>query len=270
MQTRPLLISIFIILLMVFAVPACTSAQVTPDVPPTATVSLTSSPGPTAAATGILNYALSWQTDSVTFLPDGGWQLTTNLGYDVIVERGYITNFRIEMLECETETSALDWLRPATVLAGHPSDGPSETRTAQDLVENIANPTPQSMASLPVSLASWCNLHYLAGPASDIALNLPTDIDQRGNSIWIVGQYKAPDSDTWQPFEATSTEGFGNLLTLNDGAGVKLGEGVVSIVLTRDLATLFDNADFATLAPDTLGFSVLRQLNDNLHVTINQ
>ncbi len=270
MQKRPLLIAIFLIASIIFVLPACTSVTEFESVTPT-TVTTETAIAPTAEPTGILNYALKWNTEGITHLSDGGWQVTTNLGYEIRVTSGYVTTFRMELVECETtEAAAFSFLFPSPVQAGHPSDGPSETRTSQDTVENLITLPTQSMASLPVSRADWCTLHYLAGPTTDAALNLTDTGGDLGKSIMLIGDYKAPDSEDWIPFTATSEEGFGTFLLAPTDPGIRLGDGVVSIVVTRTASTLFDNIDFGTSSPDTIGFSVLRQLSKSAAITVNQ
>ncbi len=271
MQIRPLLSALFLFGLTVFGLPACTtsveiSEKTPPELPTTDSL-------PTPAPTGILNYVLAWETDDITMLSNGGWQVTTNLGYEVQLHTGYVTTFRMELIECETE-AASGWfpLLPAPVKAGHPSDGPSETRTTQDAVEDLMTLSSQSVASLPVSRADWCTLHYLAGPTTETALNVSgTSETVLGKSILMTGAYKAPNSDTWIDFSATSDEGFGTFMTPPAATSVRLGNGVTSISVSRNAATLFDNIDFANENnSEAIGFAILRQLTGSAAMTVTQ
>ena len=73
-------------------------------------------------------------------------------------------------------------------------------------------------------------------------------------AIVVAGTFHAPGAEVAVPFEAQTSAGFGELTDLGPlpaGAGADL-------ILTRQLATLFDGIDFASADSESIARTVVR------------
>ena len=144
------------------------------------------------------------------------------MGYTVTVERGYVVNYSMQLVECDhdhthEEASILDDLNllPATASAGHGGDGPDPSAIEVGIVESIGAPELTSLGTVETSdLITYCGGHYLIAAGRDHLRDMPADVDMNGISLYVDGFYTAPgasqailfsgadDLRQWQPWPA--------------------------------------------------------------------
>jgi len=231
---------------------------------------------------GISPSAVRWVLDwGAVSNDEQGFTLINDLGYRVRVEAGWIGSWGVTLVECsedEADADADAERRPTTELGvaspwliaeGHASgeDDPSawvfagvESLIEQRTVE--ADP----IASLD---ARYCEVHYLLGPIGETsegfaaAASALAQIDPEaslvGASVLILGSWEPPGGGEPTPFVLRSEQAYGKILAL-DSAAVESAGGEIEVVLTRELASMFDQVDFATAELEDAAWTVLGNL----------
>jgi len=219
---------------------------------------------------GDISYQLDWDLNGAELTSDG-WQITTDLGYEVVIHEGYITSFNASLISCSHSHGLFGWLvemlSPGEVQAGHGGTDDEPSIVNASVVESLTAPSSTVMGTVHVTEPNYCNGFYVLGQAHDLAANLPDDFDMTGNSLYIRGEYIANDG-TATPFTVTTNVGWGTQddLTLpqsDRNIHVAVGNEAITISIQRSLATLFDGIDFETADEITLSHSLLRNLTDN-------
>lgn len=225
---------------------------------------------------GTITYDLSWNTDGVTFTDDG-WQVENNLGYTVEVERGYVVSYSVTANYCPHRhgllANLLGFITPATAFAGHNSEHDVAELTASYNESLIALET-VTLGTVTVNEPSYCEGHYLIASTDTDAATLPDDVDMYATSLYIEGQYIAPDSTTAVPFTIQSPLAWGTIQTLSENDSpdsifhVTIGDTPVVLNFERQLASMFDGVDFSTMDERTQAMTILRALTDQVRMVI--
>ncbi|MCI0710894.1 MAG: hypothetical protein L0154_12100 [Chloroflexi bacterium] len=183
---------------------------------------------------------------------DNGWTVTNDLGVVVTVEKAYLVNFAVQLLECEdhSHTTLLESLLPDTARAGH-GDGINPALVDSSFVEDFAHPDTIEFGKVTVESLAYCEAHYLIARAGSETRFQPEDVDMYGVSLYVEGTYQNVDSDETFPFTAQTHLANGKQLTLHlpDSTmpvHVEVGEERVEILVQRQLDRLFDGIDFTS------------------------
>lgn len=227
---------------------------------------------------GTITYETQWDWGTAT-PTDNGWQVVNNLGYTVMVEKGYIVSYSTQLIYCEHTHSIFDWLgsvfAAAVVHAGHNSSGDADPASVvASMVESLSQPETGIMGTVTVEEPTYCTGHYLAARGSSDGLNMPTDKDMYGVTLYIEGTYQAPDSEIAISFTAETNLANGQMRDLfapddlTNPIHVGIGETPVRIGIVRYLDTLFDDADFATMDSAALGKTILWSMLDDMQMVV--
>ena len=184
---------------------------------------------PTSSNTGqshSLSFTFTWDSQGLSENPGGGWEVHTDLGYTVRWAVGYVVTLRGELVPCDAEGTELDtcaqilgWLTsPSVARAGHGDGEPDPSRTTVGEVESLVDLAPLDVAGPSLDGPAYCTTHYLISRAYGFTNNLPTDIDMIGRSLYIAGEYRAPESETWVPYVASTSVNNGRLASLASAA----------------------------------------------------
>lgn len=219
-------------------------------------------PAPVSPVSGNITYFADWDTSGIETLPDGGWRVTNDLGYEVHVLDGYVVSYRVTSLECSHSHSLFEWLleqlMPAPVKAGHGSEA-DPAMLAAPFIESLVEPESREWGTVTVNEPSYCQGHYLLGKADRNTEGVDQSIE--GTTLFIHGTYSG------QPFTIKTGLAWGHLhdfMQDDRPVHVQIGEETVKIMFTRQLSTLFDGLDFDTFEDDERAHAVLRNLTHHM------
>lgn len=208
------------------------------------------------AMTDNLVYQFAWDRGEAKEA-EQGWTLTNDLNYAITLEDGFVNSAVVQLVPC---VEAVGWWRVGTAYAGHGDSVVDVSRWVGPVVEEVGFPAGRTTPLL-IYNQTYCQAHYLVAP--DHTHNLPT--------LVLSGTYTAPDSQEARPFTIESDLTWGQIIGLNRrGPGsiaLEMGDSV-TVVVQRELGSLFDGIDFQTISDSDLAKAVLRNLTNNTTVII--
>lgn len=228
--------------------------------------------------TGNITYQLQWQWGDAIPLDDG-WMVRNDLGYRVHVTKGYSVAYSTQLLYCEHSHGLFDWVGKifavSVVHAGHNTGDQDPASVLVSLIESLDKPQTSHIGTVTVNEPGYCKAHFLVAPGSDDTPNMPSDKDMFGVSLYIEGTYQSDDMPQAQPFRAQTSLGNGKNLPLiqaddasQKSVHVEIGNTPVKIGIIRQLDSLFDGADFATMDEEELGKAILWQMMADLRIVV--
>lgn len=210
-------------------------------------------------------WTLTWDKARVTPIEEGGWEVSTDLGYRVHVTSGWLVSYSVSLGLCPTgETdsgaSALSRFFRVRSAQAH-EDGNASTidlQHAEDLTGGLEPRVPWS-AAFPAE--RYCRVHWLAG-RGDERVDSPDGVDLYGRSVVLTGTWEREGTrrvlavSTWWPQ--------GYLVDLDPLVVEKApddGEArVAHVTVKRRLGALFDGIDLASATGEVLAGRVLENL----------
>ncbi len=168
----------------------------------------TPAPLPGLELTGV-TWTQSWDSSAVLSTEDANsaetgagraWTTTTDLGFRVTVESGFLVTYSLSLRDCPQP--ALRWSPIGAAVAAHgPTGGP----------EALAHPRVTDLAKLaPVELATYrfgsirkCGVEVLLARADRKTVGIPDGVDLYGRSIALAGRWSRDGVET--PFSWSST-----------------------------------------------------------------
>lgn len=234
----------------------------------------------TPANFSTITYELDWDWGDAVLTSDG-WFVTNDRGYQIHVQRGYLVNRSLELIECAgsdaTGESITDRLRQTLLAqpayASHGTGAHDTSRITTPWVESLTEPVAQTVETVLVTASNYCQLHYLVAPGVETARHLPHEVEMIGVTLWLKGDYLAPGTSTSMPFTIQTNLAWGEaaeLMTPSSESLDTLQRDNVALQLTvrRDLEALFDGVDFETMSDIEQAKTVLRSLTQNTDVII--
>lgn len=208
-------------------------------------------------------YTLTWDTADVTWETQG-WSTTTDLGYVVHVENGWVGSYGLSLVACEdviVRGSDVLWslVGVQSAYAGHSGDEIDPSALVLDQMESLATPIPHQYGPYLFAPDTYCRVHYVMSYAIEEAEAEGRNLT--GSSLWLEGTITSPNGDRW-PLDVQSDVAHGalrDLPQLANLANAALLTEHVEIRVTRALATMFDGIDF-NQEPSDLDFKVLGNL----------
>lgn len=228
-----------------------------------------------------ISYHLAWEWEGARKVEEG-WQVTNDLGYEVHVKQGYLVNRSIELVECPARSTheshgwLLDTFAPTSAYAGHGDDEHDESRISAPYIESLANPASSDLERVLVHQTAYCQAHYLIGEGIETSQNLPAELDMLGLSMFLAGEYKAPDAESATPFTISTELAWGRLTDLMapDSNGslsqtmLTIEGQTVDVTIRRELRSLFDGVDFKTMSATDQAKTVLRSLANSTNIIV--
>lgn len=218
-----------------------------------------------------IRYRLEWSRGRTHPLPDGGWEVTNDLGYRVRLTRGFLVMRDVALVPCDPKpppTLVLDsvrqWLGPRAAWAGHSGMAdPSSTKLAQ--VESLTDLRPRDAGMAHPGAQIYCRAHYLVARADQAAVGLPRDLDMVDQSLFVEGTYQRTVDAVAVRFAIETAIANGVLAELKTApaaAPIRLDSGVQSatIVVRRRLDSMFDGVDFAAMDERRTAREILQNL----------
>lgn len=208
-------------------------------------------------------YALKW--DATGLQRDGSLTLTTDLGYEVQLTRGYAVTYSVSLAPCPQTSTAWTPLGPVTTaVAGHGELADPSTLPAA-LVEDVVGLADQTVGPVTFEAARYCNVHVLLARADDDTTAMPSDVDMDRTSLHLEGQWRK--GGAWTPFELHTAVNWGVLLPLEDVAQGTLSAEVL-VEVTRSPARWFDGLDLATLDANAVARGVVERTLTTASVSV--
>ena len=233
-----------------------------------------------------VSYRLEWDQEGVVPHSGGaGWQTTNDRGYRVHLERGYLVNYSMELVECPKEAleSGTDplwaWFPVQTAWAGHMPTTPNPAAIHTPHIEALHAPVDFEVGSMLLAAQRYCRIHYLVARANRSAVGLPEDVDMVERSLWVRGTYQGAAAATAQPFELATSAANATLTDLfppgrfgSQGAAIVVDTGKedARVVIHRRLKPLFDGVDFDTMPPARIERQVLQNLINQTEITVQR
>lgn len=178
---------------------------------------------------------------------------TTDLGYGVLLEQGYITLASVEIQACPSTSAAIERL-VVSVAQAHTEASP--TRLGEPHVESLlrADLEATDIGELNPPPGGYCLATVHFGPADDDATGLPENVEMVGLTVYLKGTFLAPGEHESQPFEIMSSGAEDAMLTLWEDAtsNASLSLSAESPSGRLDIALLYDGwLDGIHLATET-------------------
>ena len=239
-------------------------------------------PVPTALILGSrMVYTLDWDRTGTTPLPGGsGWRSINDLGFEFEVSQGFLVTNRMELLPCnwgvlddagptDVATVWRDWLIGRRAIAGHPEDAPNSTR-----VRNFAEPIHDAMtvaySTHETEPAAYCRFSYAVARADVATIDKPENPAMTGQSLRLVGRWRAPSDQAWQPFDWSTAIPWGTFwdflyLAPSNGGG----EPIIKVSVTRPLAGIFRGLDPLSQRQEVLGNKAVQNVVTGIRVELH-
>jgi len=226
---------------------------------------------------GMISYALEWDTGDA-ILNDDTIIITREDGAVITLTEAYLVSYRLQLIECEHEHGFFDglferifgWMEPITVYAGHGDDGDSTQMTAS-YIENLINPQRFELGEVIGYEPNYCQLHYLiARPDSEVADTF-TDTDMYATTLHMVGTAELTNGETL-PIEIHSNAANGIIGELTVDGNImhaQISDQALVLTVIRQLDTLFDTVDFATMDSEEQARAIVKQIVNHTIIRID-
>jgi hypothetical protein len=206
---------------------------------------------------------------------DGTLTLTTDLGYQVHLQRAYLVSSSVEVVPCSAvgpppaarpapaAGRVLGWLGRVLIGRAEAHTPGSPTRLGTAFVESLAAPDVRvTLGEIRPPPDRYCRLSYTASPADHDAVGMPSDSAALGNTIYLQGTF-ARGSDAAASFTVASPTPF---TVSADVEPLDLSEGAPppTVVIRKQADHWLDGVDFAT-APARV---IARTVIDNVQRSI--
>ena len=205
----------------------------------------------TGVVVSAATWSLDWNTEGVVFAPEGGFSLTTDLGYEIVIHRGFHVLHGVSLAACPTAPASASWgLSIRSALAHTAEEDPSaiETLFITDLSQKPVLAEIGASAFPPIH---YCRVFSLLARGMAGAFG-PDGEDLSNRSVFFEGTFRRGDVagpisiDTWWPQ--------GKLVDLAEVIEPGIYETAKNeenakfafVTIRVPLGSVFDGIDFAT------------------------
>jgi hypothetical protein len=195
---------------------------------------------------------MAWEESQIESLDAGGWSTTSDLGYRVEVEEGWVLNYLLSLVPCDSEpdTGALAWLGWVFGSPAHADHAPFSDPSLVELsaLEPFDSPRTLNLGPFGFPEQTYCSVYWL------IARGEPGTA-AGGTSLRIRG--------TWQRGTETGAVEIDTdfaLALITDIPPISADQSGLQVTLTRPLSTLFNGIDFAAANPYQQSWDTLSNL----------
>lgn len=226
---------------------------------------------------GIVVSSASWRLDWIT---DGvepgerGWSTTTDLGYRVGLEAGWVLAYSVTLSPCIESTASRSerlWsvIGLGTAYADHPDfDDPSRVETV--LPQSLTSPQAWT-TDTTFEAATYCGLHHLLarGEADSMA---PDGSSAFGYSLRSTVRWAREDREDGLEITTNWANGrdwgWNEVSTEFPEDPTAAASWHADILLARDLGALFDGVELDEASDGEIAWSMLESLLDDATVTV--
>lgn len=186
-------------------------------------------------------YQLDWSAGSQDVY---AFPLENNLGYQISIQKGYLSSYSVRFYPCVDGFSSKISLPISSAFAGH-SDILVAGNWSQPWVENLLG-LEEVVQEKSFAEHVVCSLVYTIARADGSSQNLPIDIDLNNLSLYIEGSWQKDDEAgdfIWESnLPAERVFPLKNCVQ----AGENIHSKSMKIQLTRDISRAFDDIDFVS------------------------
>lgn len=207
------------------------------------------------AGTSRVSYALDWDRSGLN-LEDGAWSVTTDRGFTVRIEAGWLVSYALYLDPCPVASRGVI----AEAVAGHSAVSDPSTLVAAR-VEDLTTFEAVDLGSVDFPAASYCDAIYLIARADSRAAPLPPGEDLDGLSLVLRGAYTAPGGEP-VPFDWETSIAHGASVPL-DAPGTAL-----RVEAVRAPAHWFDGIELAVEPADRVLRDVLINLSNHTELRV--
>lgn len=218
-------------------------------------------------------YRQDWAWGDAAPRPSGpGWSVVTDRGYEVVVERAWLTNYSAALVPCPHEVVEDDggWasLLPGIVSVAYAGDGASidPSTVADAWVEDFATPRRSTLGEAWFAPTDYCRVHVLSAAAPANARH-EADGQPEGVTLMLEGEFRDPTTGRWSSLSLVTSLANGTFIELPDRSS-RDTEGIMEVVLTRRLDTLLDDIEFSSASAVEIEQQVLRNLMRDVTVEV--
>lgn len=214
---------------------------------------------------GDVAYRVSWEWgEAKPISEEGGWMVTNDLGYEIHIQAGKLVTRNLELVPCHAPPSMKPLARlfekfgSLTAYAGHGSMLPNASRISKSFMEDLAKPTDRNVEIRRVRDPDYCQGHFLIARPSGTP---PATTNLAVSGTW------ARDGSEPKPFEIRGATAYGRLKDLV-AASSGLAErqsiiGGVQVEIRRELDSMFNGVDFASMSETAQANRITRSIVDN-------
>lgn len=231
---------------------------------------------------GTLTYRYEWGVEGVQFSPsEGTWSVQTDLGYEVVVERGYVVSASVQLTECEQHAGVMGrfWESLGLIPRARAGHGGRRNPAAitQGVTESLVSLTDREAGSAHALSASYCGVHYLVAPGDAATRFLPENPQMVDRTLYVEGRWRAPGSSEWVAFVVDTSLNWGILTKLyppglyqyeGEERVVDTSKGGALVVVRRNAAWLFDGIDFQGLTEKQLSTRLLNAFFEATEIAV--
>ncbi len=188
----------------------------------------------------------------------GPW--TTNLGYSVTLDEGYLTLSAVELVACRTASRPVPFFGSGVAFA-HLT---STTRLGTPFVQSLLSAPKTMLGRIAPPATTYCGVGVAFGAAEGSAHDLPATPNMIGKTLHLRGV--ATREDESFPFMIETS-----LLSRVDfEAKLDLTErgDQVTIAISRDPKKLFDGIEFSSLFGDSLTNAVVENVRSSISIRL--
>lgn len=220
----------------------------------------------TSLALRAARWQASWLLAGAERFADGGFALTTDEGYRVVIEEAWLVDYSVTLVPCpETESVALRLLGIGIAQAHHGEfEDPSQLEPVA--VEGFEDPkqTAVALGGSTFPGASYCGVHWLLARGDDDSV-APDGSSAWGRAVHLAGTWERGDEAGEIAIDTSLAQGMLRTIDQADLHGV--GDGAV-ITIERHLGTMFDGIDFEVANANATDWAVVSNLVEQATVSI--
>lgn len=202
-----------------------------------------------------VRWVLDWDESGTEEAHPSGWTVESNLGYTVTLEEGWLLTSVVSLVPCDaddtgTHTEGLELAADAHA----PFDDPSMLELTA--IESLSRPVPVAMPQQTFAATRYCRSFWLIARGDQGTATSNTSMFLTGH--WTRGNQA-------QPF-TVNTDFTSSML-----GGISGHEATPlqpSVVLTRQLRTLFDDVNFEAANDYSVAWTILENLTNQATVTL--
>ncbi len=195
----------------------------------------------------------------------GARTFSNDLGYEVVLSRGYLAVGSVELYECEAASVLPTLELPLGVKSALAHSVSSPTRLGEPGVISLTGTADDAFAlgTLEPPPGDYCALRVGLAVADSDASHLPSDTNLVGLTLYVAGTYQK-GADQPVPFEASTDVEVVRHLDLEPLSLGDEEDSEVTLTIASKGEHWFDGVDFEALASDALGEQVFNNVAASL------
>lgn len=213
--------------------------------------------------------------DMMGMVPENGADVprvfTTDLDYEITLDKGYITVLSAKLTEPHTMTriwkNLFRLVSPVKLAYAHSESSPTVIGVPHVIRILDEDLLPLELGHLNPRAGTYDHVHLTIGPADDDAEGLPSDVTggYEGFTLYLSGSYVPSGGGPAVPFEVTSTAEEHATVHLHDPLVLSYDGQYEDVLIGTKYDTWFDGIDLATASGPEIAAGMLANLVASMH-----